>query len=240
MKIRFLIDENYSISHILSSMKDGDFSSSAFKKDIVALQNTAWLESKECYNLLVGRLAPGDLSEANLNKIIPFFKKVKKSKEYKKVFQQTEKYLKSCKKWWENSYDTTHQIMKELTGLDFNKDFMVYITHPSLRHGVNFGNGKIVWGHNEDWENYTVIYLWHEVLHSYLSYGDVSHSIIELITDNELRVRLNGGKYPPFEGHKNLNDTKKMILPYWKKYLKTKNKNILDFEKEMNKIFNIK
>ena len=129
--------------------------------------------------------------------------------------------------------------MTELTGIDFkkeNKKFIVYITHPSLRHGKSFQDGTIAWGHNEDWQNYAVVYLWHEILHYYFELSDLDHALIELITDNELRVRLNGGKYPPFIGHENLEKLKYKILPYWKKYLKSKNKNIFEFKKLLKNI----
>ena len=88
----------------------------------------------------------------------------------------------------------------------------------------------IAWGHNEDWPNYATVYLWHEILHSYLGYSEKEHALIELIADEELRIQLNGGKYPPFVvGHKNLEKMKKKLLPQWRKYLKLKNRNIREF-----------
>ena len=52
----------------------------------------------------------------------------------------------------------------------------------------------ILWGHKEEYENYTTIYLWHEILHTYFDKTDISHAIIQLITDCELQNRLNGKK----------------------------------------------
>jgi hypothetical protein len=77
--------------------------------------------------------------------------------------------------------------------------------------------------------------MWHEILHFYwLKPKDenLSHAIIELVTDNELRIRLNGGKYPPFVGHSWLEKIRRKIYPYWKKYLnkKLKAKNIFELE----------
>jgi hypothetical protein len=51
------------------------------------------------------------------------------------------------------------------------------------------------------------------------------HAIIELLTDEELRIRFNKkGVYfkekQKFIGHKDLISLKKKILPYWKNYIK--------------------
>jgi len=114
---------------------------------------------------------------------------------------------------------------------------MVYITHPSLKNGQYLGENKITLGHNEDWPNYFTIYLWHEILHSYLGKTDLEHALIQFITDEELRIKLNGGEYPPFVGHKNLFPLMERILPFWRKYLKNKSKNIIEFKNNLkNKI----
>ena len=63
---------------------------------------------------------------------------------------------------------------------------------------------------------------WYEILHSYFNNGDFNHALIQFIADNELRIKLNKGKYPPFVGHENLFPLMKKILPHWKRYLKEK------------------
>lgn len=68
-----------------------------------------------------------------------------------------------------------------------------------------------------------------------------SHAIIELATDNELRIRLNKkGKYfkeGKFDiGHDHLRKLEQKILPHWKDYLENKGKkNIFELEKELRK-----
>jgi len=74
---------------------------------------------------------------------------------------------------------------------------------------------------------------------------DVIHALIELMTDNELRIRLNRkGVYfrerKSDVGHQFLRTLEKRILPHWKLYLKSKNKNIFVFEKEIIKKLKIK
>ncbi|KKU99309.1 MAG: hypothetical protein UY32_C0002G0045 [Candidatus Jorgensenbacteria bacterium GW2011_GWC1_48_8] len=118
-------------------------------------------------------------------------------------------------------------------GLKLNKKIAVYITHPGLKNGRYVGNNTIEWGHNEDWPNYATIYLWHEILHSYIGYSEKGHAVIELITDEELRTQLNSGKYPPFVGHKYLKSIKNRLLPQWRKYLNSEERNIRKFIKEI-------
>src|SRR3989344_1401872 len=222
MKLNFSINDNYLIVHTLASMGANKFSSKKYQKEIVDFQNFAWEKSRKIYNLLVGRLSPEDIFDVEkLVKEIPdFFKNLKKSDEYKKVLLRTQAYLLFCEKQWMKNYLTSSKIVDDLTGFKLNKSFMIYITHPSLKNGHYLGNNKICWGHNEDWPNYATIYLWHEILHSYFENDDVNHSIVQFLADKELRIKLNGGKYPPFVGHENLTPLMKKLLPHWKQYLK--------------------
>jgi len=105
-----------------------------------------------------------------------------------------------------------------------------------LKNGCYLGKNKIAWGHNEDWPNYYVVYLWHEILHSYFSNSEIEHALISFATDEELRIRLNGGKYPPFVTHKELFPLMKKILPFWREYINSKKKNLLDFKNKLIKV----
>jgi hypothetical protein len=239
MKLNFIIDKNYLIKHTLYCVENNRFSSDKNKKDILSFSNYVFKKSPKYYDFLVGVISPNDISEKNLklfikeidNDLPKFLYKIKQSKEFKKIFNQTEKYLQLSKKQWERNLKKTGQIIEDLTKLKLDKNFTVYITHPSQRNGSNWGNNIVSWGVDEKWKNYATVYLWHEILHSYFDKSDVSHAIIELIADEELRKRLNNSNYPPFEGHKNLNELKNNILPYWKKYLKLEIKDITKFQK---------
>lgn len=223
MNLKFVIDKNYLISNTLRCMKNEDFSSEKDKKDIIEFQNYVWNKSNNFYDFLSGRffIRPDiDLEKiVNEFKDIPkFLKKIEETELFKKIYTQTEEYLKFCENEWNKNYKKTSDIIKKLTGLTLNKNFTIYITHPSQKNGTNLGDNKITWGHNEDWSNYSVVYLWHEILHSYFNKTDLEHSIIELICDEELRVKLNGGEYPPFVGHERLTNIKSGILLEWNKY----------------------
>ncbi|MBI4101233.1 hypothetical protein HY441_02055 [Candidatus Microgenomates bacterium] len=242
MRLNFLINKDYLVSHSLWSYEQGGFSSDENQKDILDFVNAVWNKSKIAYELLSGKLIPdGFITKAStLSELVSSATKsksalsdIKRLPEFTKVFKQTEAYLKSCKSQWTQNFSKTEEAIKELTGLALDKNFTVYITHPSLRNGRNFGKigttFLFAWGRVEDWPNYITVYFWHEILHSYFDKSELSHAVIQLLTDNELRVRLNGGKYPPFEGHPNLFPMMEKLLPRWKKYLESKSKNIQKF-----------
>jgi hypothetical protein len=242
-KLNLKINKDYLIYHTLwSTDYKKHFSSSKYKKDIVNFQNYAWKIDKTLYDLLILRLkllTPFDFENNIFGKILNYLKTLKQSKYFQKIYEQTENYLKFCQNQWNKNFTKTTQLMTEITGIDFkkeNKTFEVYFTHPSLRNGASLlhlvkesKRNIILFGHNEDWPNYFTVYMWHEILHFYLEKNDINHALIELITDNELRIKLNGGKYPPFIGHKELNKIRIKILPYFKKYLNSKKRNIFKF-----------
>ncbi|MBN1263374.1 MAG: hypothetical protein JW991_03370 [Candidatus Pacebacteria bacterium] len=236
IKLNFTIDQNYFISHLLAGMAKNRFSSFSHKKDIVSFQNYAWKKSATNYNLLISRFSPETWLKMEIarlsSELNKYLETLKKSNYYQTLLVQTRNYQKDCQRQWEENYFQTQAIMKNLTGIRFNKQFTVFITHPGLKNGCYLGNNQIAWGHNEDWPNYTTVYLWHEILHSYFSDSQLNHAIISLLTDEELRARLNRSKYPPFAIHRNLNPLIKKLLPEWKKYLKSEKKNINLFMKE--------
>ena len=79
------------------------------------------------------------------------------------------------------------------------------------------------------------MFLWHEILHAYFGQTDLDHAAIQFITDEELRVKLNGGSYPPYVGHASLSPLMNRVLPQWKRYLNNKDKNIKDFMERMGR-----
>lgn len=242
MKLNFKIDEDYLVIYTLQR---GRLSSGKRRKDVKAFQNYARRKSKKHYNLLRGMLPPWDIEGGAIQKTLKstpkFLNDLKKSRHFRKVLKQTEDYLDFCRDQWEKNYPTTEKVIKGLTGFTLNKKFCIYVTHPTLPNGKYGGlyNGcnVIEWGPKGKWPNYTTVYLWHEALHSYFGKSYVDHTIIELITDNELRSKLNNVKYPPFEGHEALLPLKRKILPHWRKYLKQDKKDVRKFTKKMNKMF---
>lgn len=233
VEVNFSISDDYLIVQTLSNTRN--FSSDEHKADIVAFQNFAWEKSEQLYRLLTGReeftslLASGtNLSEIT-KELEVYMSNLKSSRQYQVILNQTQEYLTFCKKEWEENLEKSSQVIKELTQFDLDKKFDVLITHPSLANGRYHGNNVIGWGHHEEWSNYAVVYLWHEILHSFFQPGQLDHALIQLIADQELRVRLNGGSYPPFIGHEELLLLMEKLLPSWQEYLKEPNKNFESF-----------
>lgn len=159
------------------------------------------------------------------NQVNIYLEDLEQSSQFKKIFDQTKKHLVFSQIEWENNLENTTKIINKLTGLDLDKTFQVYIAHLSMQIGQYFPENTIIWGHQEDFPNYTTIYLWHEILHSYLNNSKDEHALIQLIADNELRIYLNGGKYPPFSGHESLFPLMENLLPRWKNFVQSDNKS---------------
>ena len=238
MKLDFIIDNATFIAHTLAGMNS--FSSDDGRSDVVAFQNYAWEVSSELYNVLARPIYAEKLivdygsllsywKNFDWNELDEYLMNLVKSQEYKTIYRQTQEYLSFCSMQWNNNYRVTSRIIHDLTGLPLRDKFTIYITHPCQRNGTSYGNMKIGWGHKEEWPNYTTIYLWHEILHQYLGSDDIEHAIIQLVADEELPVRLNGGSYPPFVGHEYLVPVMEKILPEWKDYMKRESRDIQKF-----------
>ncbi|HLC33024.1 MAG TPA: hypothetical protein VJJ82_04310 [Candidatus Nanoarchaeia archaeon] len=158
------------------------------------------------------------------------------------LLRSTIPHLEKCKAEWEENLGRTKPIVEELVGHPIEGHRNVYIVPPQVGEGHNAGNNNIVWGTPNQWPNYTAVYLWHETLHSFFPYNcsDLEHSTIELITDEELRVRLNGGSYPPFVGHPHLTEIKERILPAWRDYVKNPKRIYTFIEEQKAKLEEVK
>ena len=219
IELNFTIDNQHLIVHTLAS--NNRFSSEENREDIVAFQNYAWGISQHCYNFLARKLSPSVFfASESVEALSRYVTQLEQSRAFGVIREQTEAFLAFVQAQWEHNYPLTSQAVYEMTGLDLQKTMVVRLTHPSLCNGRYLGNEMFTWGHHEDWPNYATVYLWHEILHSYFAFDDLSHALIQLITDNELRVRLNHGMiYPPFVGHERLFPLMDNILPYWCTYL---------------------
>lgn len=223
MKLSFRIHENYLIANTLASRASHATASPEHEEAIVGVQNAAWSISPQAYNLLAGRWYPNDLERAaQIATTLPeFFRTLKQHERFTTLRDQTQQYLMFCTEQWERNEQRTTKIVYDLTHFDLNRSFTVFITHPSLKNGCHVGDQQIVWGHSEDWPNYTTVYLWHEILHAYFARNDTDHALIQFIADNELRVQINGGSYPPFVGHEHLFPMMERLLSQWRQYLTT-------------------
>lgn len=161
----------------------------------------------------------------------------KMTTEYKGLLERTIQYKIELENRWIEKKSLIVKHLEDILKINLpNNTATVFVVPPEIGGGMYLGDMKIFWGHNEDWENYSLVYLAHEYLHSFLQGGELEHAIIELATDNELRIRLNnGGKYFTENdyavGHERLRSLEEKLIPQWKNYLIDKNQTIYDFMK---------
>lgn len=168
-------------------------------------------------------------NEINNPLLIKLFSAAKNNPIYRVWFEETKLYKNEVVHEWNLNFNLSLAEMQRITRFNFNKEFTVYISHPDHYAGRYLGNNIIHWGSKSRFENYSTIYLWHEILHSYMKYTDIHHAILELAADNALRVSLNNSTYLSLVGHEYLNDLRKEIYDQsWADYLDSE-LNLLEF-----------
>ncbi len=166
------------------------------------------------------------------------YMKTVKTKEFKRLFSETEKYKNFVEKQWKENEKLILNYFENTLGLEIpTYEIAVYIFHPKSCHGkANKQTKTIQWGHSEDWKNYTTVYLSHEIMHIITDQKckniKTMHALIELSIDNELRITLNKkGKYfkeGKFNiGHPYLRNLENIILPHWNNYLKNRSRETI-------------
>ncbi len=206
-------------------------------------KNVLWKKYQEAYSFYLNQNIHVFFSEdyqTKLQKVAeqtqPLFEECVKSNEFGELMRTSTEYKEWLEQEWASKSEKVVNTVEEITKYKFPDDeFTIFVIDPKVGGGKYLGNRKIFWGHKEDWENYSMVYLMHEVLHEYLGNGEIEHAVIELATDNELRIRLNNdGEY--FQegeekvGHDFLQETEKKLLPHWQEYLKS-NTSIFEFIK---------
>ncbi len=146
-----------------------------------------------------------------------------------RLVEQTRQTIEPLLLEWNRNFSRCHKFLVDITGLTLDKITPVYLTHPSQLQGLYCSDlERILWSYRLDWSNYNTVYLWHLILHAYLPVNDLTQVVLELITD-EMRVRLNGGSYPPFLGHPSTMAAKFALIVPWRDYLLGSHRDIHDF-----------
>ncbi|OGM94667.1 hypothetical protein A2524_02065 [Candidatus Wolfebacteria bacterium RIFOXYD12_FULL_48_21] len=211
-----------------------------FVNPYIKASHTVWaLEDLSRQSALNGIPFKNVLSDA-LKKVDSIYQEIEESDEFKRLHKETSNYLLLTKKRWNAKEVEIFQFITKVAGITLPaKTVKVFINHPKTGGGQAYSeNNALRWGHSEDWPNYTVVYLAHELMHiltkKQQKTDKTMHSLIELMTDNELRIRLNGeGDYLTIDGHAYIKELVQKILPIWQDYLagKLKAKNIFELEK---------
>ncbi len=166
--------------------------------------------------------------------------------EFKKIREETQVHLQEVQMEWDKESSKALKILEDIIRMPLpSKTIEVLMVHPKLRGGFHLAghNPKIVWGHKEEWPKYHIVYLCHELLHILFNPDndinqEILHALIELATDNELRIRLHGkGRYfyvgKKYIGHDYLKPFVKNIFPAWERYLSNKKINLKELAKKL-------
>ena len=226
MELTFIVDKSYLAFLILTTK--------GLKLDTY-LKNKLWEKYKSSYKFLQSQAPLMSDTLSNLQKLLD---ECIESDNFKTNYKESLEYLDKIKSQWEKNRSKTISILEKILKVKLPKIiYTIYITHPKFHKGKYLGDYKISYTHDEEWPNYNIVYLVHEILHGILPSGNLSHAVIELITDNELRLRLSpddpkNKQYFVYSkiliGHKNLHKLETKLLPKWKKYLES-NDSIYEF-----------
>ena len=151
-----------------------------------------------------------------------------KEEEFQKLYKETKLYIDNVERCWNENKDRINKYLKDILKVEIDIKLNVYISHPNCYNGYSFGENNVVWGHYKGIEdsNYNLVYLVHEGLHHLIPFevNDnelvcyIKHSIIELASDYELYFLLNNESALTY-GHFYLKKYKKIIYPYWLRYI---------------------
>lgn len=236
ISLRFKVDPVYLAYYTLINCSPHRFIGGYPDQKVVAFQNCAWDMDKRAYEFLRSGVSENlIIQQHSLAELGNAAQELLRSMIQHTLFADLERdaldALAKTRAEWENDLPGTDEVMRELTGLTLDRSFDVYITHPSQKQG----SAGIFWTYRQDFPHYNTVYLWHEIMHTFIPAGpgervvNVEHAVIELITDDELRTHLNGGEYPPHQGHAALLPFKEKLLPSWRQYLQRQPKAIHDF-----------
>ena len=161
--------------------------------------------------------------------------------EIGKILDESRDFRVQVQKQWTQNRTRIATELAAILRIPLPKDDVnVFTAHPSLNIGYAVPQLRaICWGHKEDFQNYHSVYITHELLHLILppDAREVDHALIELIADNELRIRLNGnGRYFQYPGHRYLLPLEKTLMPHWQRYLHRRSGSIWSLLRRCQKV----
>ena len=139
---------------------------------------------------------------------------------FKKYYSEAKDNLKRVEKNWKENKDKINKFLKDILRCETNLKMTAYICSPNMKIGKNIKNNCFVWGHVYGLTdaNYDLVYLVHESLHSHFERDNLTHAVIENITDVELAKYLNNSK-SGYAYHDFTQDIHVRIYPFWNLYL---------------------
>lgn len=182
--------------------------------------NYLWNKYRKSYILLQNDF---NINEVDNNIIL----ELQNQTFFKDFCDEAEKNLERIKTCWEKHKDEINLFLEQMFKKAFTLETTAIIVAPALCCGMNIGNNQFIWGHKDGLtdENYDLVYIVHESLHSYFKSDDLTHAIIENISDIELAMFLNNSEYG-YHCHDRLKNMHIKLLPFWNIYLNKTKKGI--------------
>ncbi len=213
-----------------SRNKDGD------KALLTHCRKSSQIVSLSSANLLLLPESPLR-TEANLRKFWQALRQMEERPEAARILREAPAFRSAVENQWTvNRKQVANELGRMLRIRIPRYQVNVLTTHPEIPTGYAVPQlHAICWGHREEFKTYHSVYLAHELLHFVLQFDDreISHAMVELIADDELRLRLNKtGRYFQYPGHARLLPIKKKLLPHWQRYLSRKRGTIVTFLRE--------
>jgi hypothetical protein len=232
MNVNFSIHDIFLAAHTLR-MK-GEAAPADHKEDIAAFQQYMEEISKEHYDKLMNiempGLTPDTLTSDALRPLRAFLLQAIETPQYGKILSQTQNFGMACRNRWQKNFPRAAGIIKDATGFTLDKTFTVYFIHPGFNTSSRLENNVILWGRAGEGENYAAAGMWNEIMHWYMPNDNVARAVTELLCFDHLRAQLGEGNPSPGDnGDPALKEIKEKILPDWREYLGSENKNILVF-----------
>lgn len=182
--------------------------------------NYLWNKYKLSYKLLQENLQSNEIDS---NIIL----ELQQQKYFKTCCTEADQNLQRIQNSWTKNKDKINLFLSKVFKKDFTLNVTAIIVFPTLNCGRNIGDNQFIWGHKNGLtdENYDLVYLVHESLHSYFKNDNITHAIIENITDFELAKSLNNSE-KGYTGHDYIKNLHIQILPFWNLYLNKSQKSI--------------
>lgn len=168
-------------------------------------------------------------------------KELQQQPYFEQQLKLANKNLARIKNCWAKNKSIIEKFLSDTLRLNLKLNLLCYIVPPNLNAGHNIGNNTFVWGHTlgEKDANYDLVYLVHESLHSHFDKDNISHAIIEKISDIELSKFLNKSKIG-YEPHSFTLKYHVRIFPFWNLYLNRTTSEIAEEQKFQNIQYNTK
>lgn len=202
LNINFLVNEEYLARKMIS------------RNDMpTEFADYLWDKYRDSYLALIH-----DILNNTINQNI--LKELQQQDFFKKYMNDAKNNLTRIQTNWNKNQANINNFLKTIMKIDLDLNVTAFIFHPDINTGMNIGNNCFLWGHHKGLtdENYDLVFLVHEALHSYFANGNLNHAIIENICDVELSRFLNKSiNHYPYHSFTQSQHVK--IYPFWNLYL---------------------